>query len=146
MVVFNSGPKADETMKNLGKPKYLKLANFLDAGGCLDVLELEFDVKRIYILRSISAGTIRGNHAHKSLIQIFLSASGSFTINLTDGLREHSFCMKDDGNALFVPPGYWRTLNDFSVDAKCLVLASELYDPEDYIHDYQDFLLWRGIN
>ena len=71
MVVFNSGPKADETMKNLGKPKYLKLANFLDAGGCLDVLELEFDVKRIYILRSISAGTIRGNHAHKSLMQIF---------------------------------------------------------------------------
>jgi dTDP-4-dehydrorhamnose 3,5-epimerase-like enzyme len=145
-MVFNSEAKVDETMKNLGKPKYLKLANFLDVGGCLDVLELEFDVKRIYVLRSISTGTIRGNHAHKSLMQIFLSTSGSFTINLTDGVREYSFYMKDGGDALFVPPGYWRTLNDFSVDAKCLVLASEFYNPADYIHDYQDFLLWRGIN
>jgi hypothetical protein len=90
-VALNSGSKVDGTMRNSSKPKYLKLANFLDTGGCLDVLELDFDVKRIYILRSISIGTARGNHAHKSLIQIFLSASGSFTINLTDGVREYSF-------------------------------------------------------
>ena len=143
---MTSGPKVDETMKYLSEPKFLKFANFQDPGGCLDVLELEFDVKRIYILRSISIGTIRGKHAHKSLKQIFLSSSGSFTINLTDGVREYSFFMKDNGDALFVPPGYWRTLNDFSVGAQCLVLASEHYDPEDYIHDYQDFLAWRRLS
>jgi dTDP-4-dehydrorhamnose 3,5-epimerase-like enzyme len=143
---LSSGPKVDKTMKNLSEPKYLKLANFQDPGGCLDVLELGFNVKRIYILRSISSGTIRGNHAHKSLRQIFLSASGSFTINLTDGVHEYSFLMKDGDDALFVPPGYWRTLIDFSVNAKCLVLASENYDPDDYIHDYQDFLAWRKLS
>ena len=141
-----SGSKVSKTMNSMTEPGYLKLASFLDLRGTLDVLELDFDVNRFYILKSISLGTIRGNHAHKSLKQIFLSASGSFTINLTDGVREYCFLMKDGGDALFVPPGYWRTLNDFSVDAKCFVLASELYNPDDYIHDYQDFLAWRGLN
>ena len=123
----------------LGRAEVLKLENFGDSSGCLDVLKRGLDIKWIYILRSIFIGTIRGNHAHKSLIQIFLSASGSLTLNLTDWAREHSFCMKDGGDALFVPPGHWRTLNDFSVDAKCLVLASEHYNPEEYTHGYQDF-------
>lgn len=133
-------------MKNLNEPMYINFTNFPDVGGCLDVLELHFDVKRIYILSSISTGIVRGNHAHKSLMQIFLSVSGSFTINITDGERNFSFCMEDGGNALFVPPGYWRALNNFSVDAKCLVLASEHYDAGDYIHDFQDFLMWRRFH
>ena len=44
---------------------------------------------------------------------------------------------------LLVKPGIWRDLDDFSSGAVCMVLASEVYQPEDYIRDYDEFISFR---
>lgn len=102
-----------------------------------------FDVKRIYYLYDVPGGTNRGGHAHKALCQLIIAASGSFTVTLDDGNVRRSFTLNRPYQGLLVKPGMWRTLDNFSSGSVCLVLASEKYDAEDYIRDYNDFLAYK---
>ena len=89
-----------------------------------------FDVKRVYYLYDVPGGESRGSHAHRELSQLIIAAKRSFILN-----RPYQ--------ALYVKPGIWRDLDDFSSGAVCMVLASEVYQPEDYIREYDDFLAFR---
>jgi dTDP-4-dehydrorhamnose 3,5-epimerase-like enzyme len=115
-----------------------------DRKGNLTVVEngitLPFDVKRVYYLYDVPGGENRGAHAHKELSQLIVAASGSFTVTLDDGKCKRSFFLNRPYQGLYVKPGLWRDLVDFSSGAVCLVLASEVYKKEDYIRDYNDFL------
>ncbi len=102
-----------------------------------------FDVKRIYYLYDIPGGVSRGGHAHKQLQQFIVAVSGSFTVTLDDGNVKRSFTLNRPYQGLLLVPGIWRELGDFSSGSVCLVLASELYDKDDYIHDYDEFLKFR---
>jgi dTDP-4-dehydrorhamnose 3,5-epimerase-like enzyme len=124
-------------------PVFLSLESFSDAKGKLNVLELPFEIKRIYTISFANQETVRGMHGHKILKQIFLAQSGSFTINLNDGKNSIKFRLDNPETALFVPQGYWRELQDFSNDCICLVLASEHYDLTDYIFNFDDFRNWK---
>jgi len=119
-------------------------------GGCLTVLENSkiglFCAKRIYFISNVNFNQVRGNHAHKKLRQIFVVASGSFQIKLENHRQKFEFEMDATNKALYVPNGYWRTLKNFSNDGVCVVLASEEYDTEDYIHNKDDFLNWSVEN
>lgn len=75
--------------------------------------------------------------------QLIVAASGSFRVTLDDGIVKRSFLLNRPYQALFVKPGIWRDLDDFSSGAVCLVLASEVYQPEDYIRDYDEFIEFR---
>lgn len=99
-----------------------------------------FDVKRTYYLYDVPGGESRGGHAHRGLYQLILAASGSFTVTLDDGKIKRSFILNRPYMGLLVVPGIWRTLDDFSSGSVCLVLASEKYDADDYIRDYDEFL------
>lgn len=99
-----------------------------------------FEVKRTYFLYDIPGGQSRGAHAHKELSQLIVAASGSFTVTLDDGNVKRSFTLNRPWQGLYVVPGIWRTLEDFSSGAVCMVLASHLYDENDYIRDYQEFI------
>ena len=118
-----------------------------DRKGNLTVVEngktLPFDVKRVYYLYDIPGGENRGAHAHKDLSQLIVAASGSFRVTLDDGHCKRSFFLNRPYQGLYVKPGMWRDLEDFSSGAVCMVLASEVYQKEDYIRDYQDFLDFR---
>lgn len=103
-----------------------------------------FDVKRVYYLYDVPGGESRGAHAHRVLEQLIVAASGSFRVIIDDGNVKRSFILNRPYQALYVKPGIWRDLDDFSSGAVCLVLASELYQPEDYIRDYKDFLNFRN--
>lgn len=120
-----------------------------DRKGNLSVVEngitLPFDVKRVYYLYDVPGGESRGSHAHKELEQLIIAASGSFKVTLDDGKNKRSFFLNRPYQGLYVKPGMWRDLEDFSSGAVCLVLASEVYQAEDYIRDYQEFLKFRGI-
>ena len=98
-----------------------------------------FDVKRIYYLYDIPGGEDRGGHAHKELRQLIVAASGSFNILLDDGQNKKIVTLNRPDYGLLVVPGIWRDLMDFSSGAICMVLASEVYEEEDYIREYQDF-------
>lgn len=102
-----------------------------------------FDVKRIYYLYDVPGGTNRGGHAHKALQQLVVAASGSFTVTLDDGHVRRSFTLNRPYQGLLVQPGMWRILDDFSSGSVCLVLASQLYDPADYIRDYAEFIEYK---
>lgn len=119
-----------------------------DRKGNLTVVEngvtLPFDVKRVYYLYDVPGGENRGSHAHKELSQLIIAASGSFTVTLDDGQNKRSFFLNRPYQGLYVKPGLWRDLVDFSSGAVCMVLASEVYQKEDYIRDYDEFLKFRN--
>ncbi|MHC1704333.1 MAG: FdtA/QdtA family cupin domain-containing protein [Tenuifilaceae bacterium] len=112
--------------------------------GNLSVIEngktVPFDVKRVYYLYDVPGGESRGGHAHKELRQLIVAASGSFNVTLDDGNVKRTFTLNRPYQGLLIVPGIWRELDDFSSGSVCLVLASHLYDPSDYIRDYNDFL------
>lgn len=115
--------------------------------GNLSVVEngitLPFDVKRVYYLYDIPGGEGRGAHAHRELEQLIVAASGSFTVTLDDGKCKRSFFLNRPYQGLYVKPGLWRDLVDFSSGAVVMVLASDVYKKEDYIRDYNDYLVFR---
>ena len=102
-----------------------------------------FDVKRVYYLYDVPGGESRGSHAHKELYQLIVAASGAFRVTLDDGKVKRSFILNRPYQGLLVKPGIWRDLDDFSSGAVCMVLASEVYQVEDYIRDYDDFIEFR---
>ena len=103
-------------------------------------IDVPFDVNRVYYLYDVPGGESRGGHAHKALRQLIVAASGSFSVTLDDGTKKQTFVLNRPYQGLYVVPGIWRTLDDFSSGAVCLVLASETYDETDYIRDYKGFL------
>ncbi len=119
-----------------------------DRKGNLTVVEngktLPFDVKRVYYLYDVPGGESRGAHAHRNLSQLIIAASGSFTVTLDDGTCKRSFFLNRPYQGLYVKPGLWRTLEDFSSGAVCMVLASDIYNAEDYIRSYKEFIEFRN--
>lgn len=115
--------------------------------GDISVIEngetIPFDVKRIYYLYDVPGGESRGGHAHKELQQLILAASGSFMVTLDDGNIRRTFNLNRPYQGLLVKPGIWRTLDDFSSGSVCLVLASEKYDANDYIREYEEYVDYR---
>lgn len=101
--------------------------------------DVPFEVKRVYFLYDVPAGAVRGSHAHKSLSQLFIAASGSFDVHLDDGYNKASYHLNRPFYGLYVPPLLWRTLDNFSSGSVCIVMASEYYEEGDYIRDYHDF-------
>ena len=98
------------------------------------------DIKRMYWTYDVPGGESRGGHAHKNLYQLVVAMSGSFTVNLDNGREKASVHLNHPWQGLLIEPGTWRTLDDFSSGAVCMVLASELFDEDDYIYEYDDFM------
>lgn len=119
-----------------------------DRKGNLTVVEngrtLPFDVKRVYYIYDVPGGESRGAHAHKELEQLIVAASGSFTVTLDDGKCKRSFLLNRPYQGLYVKPGLWRDLVDFSSGAVAMILASDVYKQEDYIRDYSEFVEYRN--
>jgi len=105
--------------------------------------DIPFAVKRIYYLYDVPGGEARGGHAHKNLQQIIIAASGSFDVLLDDGKNKKVINLNRPHIGLYVVPGLWRELLNFSSGSICLVLASELYDENDYLRKYKDFLNFK---
>ena len=88
---------------------------------------IPFDIKRTYYLYDVPGGESRGGHAHRELSQLIIAASGSFTVTLDAGNVKRTFVLNRPYQGLYVVPGIWRTLDDFSSGAVCLVGASHGY-------------------
>jgi uncharacterized RmlC-like cupin family protein len=103
-----------------------------------------FNVRRVYYLYDVPGGSDRGGHAHKNLEQLIIAASGSFEVVLDDGTNKKVIELNRPYYALYVKPGIWREIINFSSGAICLVLASEKFDPHDYLRNYQEFIMFRN--
>lgn len=112
--------------------------------GSLSVIEnnesIPFTIKRVYYLYDIPGDAERGGHAHCENQSLIIAVSGCFTVTLNDGKEKRSFQLNRPYNALYVPSGLWREINDFSSGSVCLVLTSEQYSEDDYVRDYDVFI------
>lgn len=122
----------------------IQLRTVLRPEGKLTIIQNEkFDLKRVYYIYDVPEEAERGYHAHKTLYQLVIAISGSFSVRLKDGVREWNVRLRDPKKGLLIRPGLWREMSNFSVGAVCLVLASELYSEEDYIRSYDSFLSYK---
>lgn len=124
--------------------KMIDLPKMIDPRGNLTVAEqlcnVPFDIKRVYWVYDVPSGECRGGHAHKQCREFIIAVSGSFTVTLDNGHERKTFLLNHPYQGLLVETGVWRTLDDFSSGAVCLVLASDLFLEEDYIREYGDYL------
>lgn len=124
----------------------VKILNFKCLGddrGSLVSLEgmknIPFDIKRIYYIFNTKDGVSRGFHAHKALKQVVIAVKGSCRFLLDNGKKQESVVLNSPTKGLLIDSFVWREMHDFSHDCVLMVLASEYYDENDYLRDYQTF-------
>jgi hypothetical protein len=124
--------------------RLVDLPKIIDPRGNLTFIEggnqIPFDIKRVYYLYDIPAGSERGGHAHKVLHQLIISIGGSFDIHLDDGHEKKTINMNRSYVGLYVCPMIWRKIDNFTFGSVCIVLASNCYDEQDYYRDYSKFI------
>ena len=116
-----------------------------DPRGNLAVIEKEvvpFETKRVYYLFDVPSGSRRGGHAHKELSQFLVALSGSFDVIVKKGKLTEKITLNNPAKGLLITPCVWRELENFSSGAVCLVVASDVYKEEDYIYDFEEYLLY----
>ena len=117
-----------------------------DTRGSLVAIEIgeekniPFDVKRIYYIYRTEDGVSRGFHAHRKLKQVAFAISGSCEMLLDDGFIRRKITLDTPTKGILIENNIWREMHNFSDNCVLLVLASEHYDEEDYIRDYEEFL------
>ena len=127
--------------------RIIELGRHHGATGNLTVVDngktTEFNTERVFFIYDIPGGVSRGGHAHKTLRELIIAASGSFEVYVNDGEREKTFLLNHPSKALLLPQGVWEELRNFSSGAIALVLASTPFQPEDYIRDYEQFINYK---
>jgi UDP-2-acetamido-3-amino-2,3-dideoxy-glucuronate N-acetyltransferase len=115
-----------------------------DPRGDLTVGDLEgefpFRPKRYFIVSGVPSGSIRGEHAHKQCHQFLICAYGQCSVTVDDGTSRREVVLDRPSMGIYVPPMIWGRQWQYSADAALLVFASERYDPDDYIREYDAFL------
>lgn len=128
--------------KKLGE--IIELPKIVDPRGNLSVVEefanIPFDIKRVYWTYDVPSGESRGGHAHRQCKEFIVATSGSFKVILSNGKHTQTYLLNHPYQGLLIEAGIWRVLEDFSSGAVCLVMASDLFDEDDYIRDYCDYL------
>ena len=123
--------------------RFVPLQTIHDSTGGLTPFEwadLPFVPKRVFLLTDLVQGATRGGHAHHELEELIVAVSGSFTVRTLDERGWHRWTLHRPDQGLYVPPGVWRVLGNFSGNSAAMVLASTRYNPLDYVRSMDDFL------
>ncbi|MDI9338859.1 MAG: FdtA/QdtA family cupin domain-containing protein [Alphaproteobacteria bacterium] len=124
-------------------PKILDLPKIHDPRGNLTFFEypnqLPFKIKRTYWIYDVPGGEVRGSHAFKAQQEFIVALSGSFDVILHNGYEELKFSLNRSYYGLYVPPLYWRSLENFSTNALALIVSDSYFDAEDYIWNFDEF-------
>lgn len=107
---------------------------FVEGGG-----HIPFFIKRTYWIYDVPGGEKRGGHAYKTLHEMIIAVSGSFDVVLDDSIQVKKFSLNRSYFGLCVPNLIWRSIENFSTNALCLILASDEYNEGDYLRNYQEF-------
>jgi dTDP-4-dehydrorhamnose 3,5-epimerase-like enzyme len=102
---------------------------------------IPFKIARVYYLYNVPVDSERGGHAHHDLEQVIFALSGSMRIKIDDGYNKSEHWLRNPQKGLYIKQMIWREMDFFSQGAVCMVLASQRYDEEDYIRNYDDFII-----
>ena len=125
----------------------LDITKVHDTRGNLSVIQgnaIPFDIKRVYYLYDIPSGGRRGGHSHKNQQELLVALSGSFDVILNDGDEQKTVTLNKPNVGLLIVNGIWRELENFSSGSVCLVLASDVFEEEDYIRDFEAYKLSKN--
>lgn len=125
------------------EPKLIQLQKICDPRGNLSVIEgskdIPFDIKRTYWIYDVPGGMSRFGHAFKKQEEFIVALSGSFDVVLNDGAKETRHHLSRSYYGLYVPSMIWRSIDNFSTNSVVFILSSEIYDPSDYIEDFESY-------
>ncbi len=128
----------------VGGARLVRLPAIEDMRGKLTFAEtpgqLPFEPQRFFMVYGVPGREVRGEHAHRTLHQLLICVAGDLAVVVDDGASRAEVTLDSPTLALYVPPMVWGTQYKYSPDALLLVLASDVYDPDDYIRDYDEFL------
>lgn len=124
-------------------PPFIELPAIKD-DGILSFIQsgiIDFDIKRVYFITNAKSGVIRGKHAHKKTRQAIFCLKGSFELYLEDKSGQIAqFKLYIPRYGFYLNQMVWHEMRHISKDAVILVVASEEYDPDDYIRDKEQWL------
>ena len=114
----------------------IDLKTHADSRGKLTVIEqvIPFAIKRIFYMYSMD-GTVRGGHRHKHTVQAIVCLQGMCVIRCNNGTKAEEYVLDNPNRCLVIQPEDWHQIGNLTADAIILVLASKVYDPDDYIYD-----------
>lgn len=133
-------------MKNSDKAQLIALPRIYDPRGNLTFVQngdgrVPFAIERVYWTYDVPAGEERGGHSHHKGKELLVAISGSFNVNLYDGRQWQTYTLNRPFEGLYVPPGYWRTLDNFASGSVLMVLSSEPFSEDDYVRDFEQYNL-----
>lgn len=130
-----------------GGARLVRLGAFGDLRGMLAVAEVEahvpFAPQRVFVVTEVPGKEVRGEHAHRQCQQFLVCVRGSLSVIVDDGSARQEVALDGPALGLYLPPLVWSVQYRFSADATLVVLASDPYDPADYVRDYEEFLALR---
>jgi acetyltransferase-like isoleucine patch superfamily enzyme len=139
------GPRAAEARTlSVGGAELRPMPLVNDLRGSLtfgqDGLHLPFPPRRYFVIFNVPGKEVRGEHAHRTLHQFLVCLKGSVRVMVDDGQERDEVMLDRPDLGLYVRPLVWAAQFHYSADAVLLVLASDVYDPDDYIRSYEEFL------
>jgi len=102
--------------------------------------DIPFAIKRIYYIYDVPKGIIRGFHAHKELRQFLFCVNGKIQITIDNGIRKEDIILNEPSKGLIIEKGFWRTMEFLEENSVLMVAASDYYEENDYIRDYDEFI------
>lgn len=125
--------------------KLIELPLIVDLRGSLSFAEyaahLPFDPKRYFVIFDVPTVEVRGEHAHKNLHQFLVCLKGSCAVVVDDGIHREEVVLNRPNLGLHIPPMIWGIQYKYSPDAVLFVLASDVYKADDYVRDYDEYLV-----
>ena len=133
----------------INKVQWLNLVDVTDSRGRLTAFESgddnSFIMKRIFFVHQVKEGVPRGGHAHKYTDQLLIAICGSLSVVLSDGRLTKRYNLNDPAKGLFVPQSLWIKLVDFSQDCACAVIANTIYNKNDSLREWNEYLKYYNI-
>jgi len=125
--------------------KILEFSDLGDERGNLVVVEgngfdIPFEIKRVFYIYGSDAEVIRGRHANRKTKFVMINVSGKSKVKIDNGYEQKIIELDRPRMGLYLPTMVWKDMYDFSKDSVLLVLASEHYDAEEYIRDYNEYI------
>src|SRR5450631_2004352 len=108
--------------------------------------DLPFVPRRVFTVFDVPTKDVRGEHAHRECEQFLLCLAGSVSAVVDNGVTRQEFRLNQPDVGLYVPAMVWGSQYNYSSDAVLLVFASHEYDADDYIRDYDDYLVLASRN
>lgn len=134
---------ADEVSVELNGARLIELHSVTDLRGSLSVGEvgaqLPFTPRRVFFVYDVPTAEVRGEHAHRSLEQLLICVHGTLSVVVDDGEGRTEFKLDSPTRGLYISPRVWAIQYGYSRDAVLMVLASQEYDADEYIRDYEEF-------